>query len=122
MCRTLWAIADHHYKRRHFKKAAEAFTNVNLRKLPKDAEELMFKRGHSLFEIEEYEKARYDLFEVMKKPGDFTNPQPITSAILHTLTTNPVALEGFESIANHSDFKDIVPAYIAQTLHATEHF
>ena len=66
----LWAIADHHYKRRHFKKAAEAFDLVNLRKLQKTyKEELRFKRGHSLFEEGDYEKARYDLFEVMKKMG-----------------------------------------------------
>ena len=32
----LWAIANHHYKRRHFKKAAAAFDLVNLRKLPKN--------------------------------------------------------------------------------------
>ncbi len=120
----LWAIADHHYKRRHFKKAAEAFTNVNLRKLPKDAQrELRFKRGHSLFEIEEYEKARYDLFEVMKKPGDFNEHATYYFSHIAYINNKPqVALEGFESIANHSDFKDIVPVYIAQTLHATEHF
>ena len=36
---------------------------------------------------------------------------------------NPqVALEGFESISSHPDFIDVVPTYIAQTLHATEQF
>ena len=54
-----WAIADHHYKRRHFKKAAAAFDQVNIRNLPKNKQrELRFKRGHSLFEEESFEKAR----------------------------------------------------------------
>ena len=120
----LWAIADHHYKRRHFKKAAAAFNLVNLRKLSKNLQrELRFKRGHSLFEEEEYEKARFDLFEVMKKPGPFLEPSTYYFSHIAYINNKPqVALEGFEEIANHPDFADLVPVYIAQTLHATEQY
>ena len=120
----LWSIADHHYKRRHFKKSAEAFDRVNLRKLPKDKQrELRFKRGHSLFEEEEFEKARYDLFEVMKKPGAFLEPSTYYFSHIAYINNKPqVALEGFEAIKDHPDFAELVPVYIAQTLHATEQY
>ncbi len=120
----LWEIGDHHYKRRHFNKAAAAFDQVNIRKLPKDQQrELRFKRGHSLFEEKNYEKARFDLFEVMKKPGAFLEPATYYFSHIAYINNKPqVALEGFEDIANHPDFVDLVPVYIAQTLHATEQY
>lgn len=119
-----WAIADHHYKRRHFKKSAAAFDEVNIRQLRKSKQrELRFKRGHSLFEEERYEDARYDLFQVMKSDGDFKEAATYYFSHIAYLNNKPqVALEGFEAIANHKDFVDIVPVYIAQTLHATEQF
>lgn len=119
-----WAIADHHYKRRHFKKAAAAFDKVNIRNLPKDKQrELRFKRGHSLFEEESFEKARYDLFEVMKNPGAFLAPSTYYFSHIAYINNKPqVALDGFEEIADHPDFVDLVPVYIAQTLHATEQY
>jgi TolA-binding protein len=68
----LFAIADHHYKRRHYEKASEAFNKVDLRQLSTDKKrELQFKRGHSFFEKENFEAARYDLFDVMKSKGTF---------------------------------------------------
>jgi len=120
----LWQIADHHYKRRHFKKASIAFNKVDYRKLNSNAQrELRYKRGHSLFEQEKYEKARYDLFEVIKKKGAYFAPATYYFSHIAYLNDNPqVALEGFESIADHEDFVDIVPVYIAQTLHATSQF
>ena len=120
----LWEIADHHYKRRHFKKAAVAFNEVDLRRLPKDQQrELRFKRGHSLFEEEDFEAARYDLFEVMKEEGAYLAPSTYYFSHISYLKGNPqVALEGFEAISTHPDFIDVVPTYIAQTLHATEQF
>ncbi len=122
--KALWAIADHHYKRRHYKKSATAFDQVDLRQLTVDKQrELRFKRGHSLFEREDFEKARYDLFEVMKKEGAYWAPASYYFSHIAYLNGNPqVALEGFESIATHEDFHDIVPIYIAQTLHATSQF
>ncbi len=119
-----WAIANHHYKRRHFKKAVSAFDQVNIRKLSKDKQrELRFKRGHSLFEEENYEKARYDLFEVMKNPGTFLAPSTYYFSHIAYINNKPqVALDGFEDIADHPDFVDLVPVYIAQTLHATEQY
>jgi len=120
----LWQIADHHYKRRHFKKAAIAFNKVDLRKLNSNTQlELRFKRGHSFFEQEEYDKARYDLFEVIKKEGIYFAPATYYFSHIAYLNDNPqVALDGFESISDHVDFADIVPVYIAQTLHATSQF
>jgi TolA-binding protein len=119
-----WAIADHHYKRRHFKKAAEAFNIVKLRQLPQAQQrELRYKRGHSLFEEERYEEARYDLFEVMKKPGAFLEHATYYFSHIAYINNNPqVALEGFQAIADHPDFAELVPVYIAQTMHATQQF
>lgn len=119
-----WAMADHHYKRRHFKKSAAAFNKVNIRQLNKSKQrELRFKRGHSLFEEEKYEEARYDLFQVMKSEGDFKEASTYYFSHIAYIGDKPqVALEGFEAIADHEDFKDIVPVYIAQTLHATEQY
>ncbi|PCJ80489.1 MAG: hypothetical protein COA49_08440 [Bacteroidetes bacterium] len=122
--KALWEIADHHYKRRHYKKAAEAFNRVDIRQLSVDKQrELRFKRGHSLFEREKFEEARYDLFEVMKSDGAYWAPATYYFSHIAYLNGNPqVALEGFESIANTEDFVNIVPVYIAQTLHATSQF
>ena len=120
--RMYWAIADHHYKRRHFKRSAAAFDEVNIRQLSKNKQrELRFKRGHSLFEEEKYEDARYDLFQVMKSDGDYKEAATYYFSHIAYLNDKPqVALEGFESIADHKDFVDIVPVYIAQTLHVIE--
>ncbi len=122
--KALWEIANHHYKRRHYKKAALAFNEVAIRKLPKDQQrELRFKRGHSLFEQADFEAARYDLFEVMKQDGAYLAPATYYFSHISYLKGNPqIALEGFEDIASHPDFVSVVPIYIAQTLHATEQF
>ena len=44
----LWAIADHHYIRWHFKKSAAAFDRVNLRKLPKDKQRELISREQNI--------------------------------------------------------------------------
>ena len=120
----LWEIANHHYKRRHYKNAAAAFNEVDLRRLPKDKQrELRFKRGHSLFERGDFDAARFDLFEVMKEEGPYFAPATYYFSHISYMNNKPqVALDGFESIAAHADFVDIVPIYIAQTLHSTEQF
>ena len=63
------------------------------------------------------------LFEVMKEEGAYLAPSTYYFSHISYLKGNPqVALEGFEAISTHPDFIDVVPTYIAQTLHATEQF
>tara|TARA_B100000780_G_scaffold278210_1_gene251008 strand:+ start:2401 stop:5562 length:3162 start_codon:yes stop_codon:yes gene_type:complete len=121
---SLYAIADHHYKRRHYKKAAEAFNKVDVRQIGTEKKrELQFKRGHSLFEIEEFESARYDLFDVMKSNGTFHSAATYYFSHIAYLNNNPqVALDGFYEIADDPDFVSVVPIYIAQSLHASSQF
>ena len=120
----LFAIADHHYKRRHYKKAAEGFDKVDMRQLSKvEKRELQFKRGHSLFEEELFEAARFDLFDVMKTKGDYYSAATYYFSHIAYLNNNPkVALKGFYDIAEDPDFVSVVPIYIAQSLHASSQF
>jgi TolA-binding protein len=120
----LYSIADHHYKRRHYGKAAEAFNKVDLRQLSTDKKrELQFKRGHSFFEKENFEAARYDLFDVMKSKGTFHSAATYYFSHIAYLNDNPkVALDGFYNIADDPDFVSVVPIYIAQSLHASSQF
>jgi TolA-binding protein len=120
----LYAIADHHYKRRHYKKAAEAFDKVDLRQLSLDKKrELQFKRGHSLFEMEDFEAAKYDLFDVLKSKGTFHSAATYYFSHIAYLNGNPqVALNGFYEISEDPNFVSVVPIYIAQSLHASSQF
>lgn len=119
-----WELADLYYSRRDWDEVIAAFAQVNERKLkPAELLELKFKRGHALFEEEELEAARIDLFEVAEAAGPYQDAaRYYFSHIAYSREQPQVALEGFQSLADKEDFADLVPIYIAQLLHETERY
>lgn len=119
-----WSLANHHYKRKNYSKASDALESIRVRDLsPEKRDEYRFKLGHCYFEREAYEKARGPLYEVLDVEGDFqAAAQYYFSHIAYLKGQPQVALDGFETIADHPDFDELVPLYIAQLLHATGQF
>lgn len=119
-----WELANYHYKRRNYSSATEAFQAIRVRELSKPRrDEYRFKLGHCHFEREEYEKARVPLYEVLEVEGEFQAAAQYYFSHIAYLNGQPqVALDGFERIAEHPDFKELVPLYITQLLHATGQF
>lgn len=122
-----WDFANYLYRKRDWKDAAAAFDSLNTLRMS-DAQklEMQFKRGHSRFELEDYEAARLDLFAVMEggeEAGAFGQPARYYFSHISYLKGQPqVALEGFESLQDDPKLKRVVPIYIAQLLHETEQY
>ena len=119
-----WELANYHYKRKNYSRASEEFMGIRIRDLAKPKrDELRFKLGHCLFEREEFEKARVYLYDVLDVEGEFQAPAQYYFSHIAYLNGQPqVALDGFERIADHPAFAELVPLYIAQLLHATGQF
>lgn len=119
-----WELADLYYSRRDWKEALAAFDGVSERRLkPSELLELQFKRGHARFELEQYDLARLDLFEVAEVAGFYQDAATYYFAHIAYMRDQPqVALSGFQSLQNKEDFEDLVPIYIAQLLHETEQY
>lgn len=119
-----WELANYHYKRRSYSSAAKALEAIRPRELSASKRnEYRFKLGHCYFEKEAYEEARIPLYEVIQTKGDFLAPAQYYFSHIAYLNGQPqVALDGFESIADNPDFKELVPLYITQLLHATGQF
>ena len=116
-----WQLANHHYKRRNYTKAIDAFEAIRSRDLTLTRRnEYRFKLGHALFENERYEEARVQLYDILNVEGEFQNAAKYYfSHIAYLNGQSRVALDGFEKIADDPDFEELVPLYIAQLLHAT---
>ena len=119
-----WELANYHYKRKNYSRASEEFMGIRIRDLAKPKrDELRFKLGHCLFEREAFEKARVYLYDVLDVEGEFQAPAQYYFSHIAYLNGQPqVALDGFERIADHPAFAELVPLYIAQLLHATGQF
>ena len=119
-----WELANYHYKRKNYRTASEEFEGIRVRDLSMPRrDEYRFKLGHCHFEREEFEKARVPLYEVLEVKGEFqAAAQYYFSHIAYLKGQPQVALDGFEKIADHPDFKELVPLYITQLLHATGQF
>ena len=119
-----WQLANHHYKRRNYDKAIDAFEIIRPRDLSLTRRnEYRFKLGHALFEKERYEEARVQLYDILSVKGEFQSAAKYYfSHIAYLNGQSRVALDGFESIAEDPDFEELVPLYIAQLLHATGQF
>ncbi len=122
-----WDFANYLYRKRDWKDAAMAFDSLNtLRMKPAQKLEMQFKRGHALFEMEDFDEARLDLYAVMEAgeaAGAFEKPARYYFSHISYLKGQPqVALEGFESLKDDPKLKRVVPIYVAQLLHETEQY
>ena len=111
-----WELANYHYKRKNYSRASEEFMGIRIRDLAKPKrDELRFKLGHCFFEREAFEKARVYLYDVLDVEGEFQAPAQYYFSHIAYLNGQPqVALDGFERIADHPAFAELVPLYIAQ--------
>ena len=122
-----WMYANHLYRKRDWRDVIEAFDVIKTTRMPAEKKlELTFKKGHAKFELERYDEARLDLYSVMEageSAGIFAdNSKYYFSHISYIKGQPQVALTGFQELANHPNFGDIVPIYIAQLLHETEQY
>ena len=122
-----WKFANFLYKKREWNNAIAAFESIRTNRMPAmQKRELQFKKGHSRFELEQYDEARLDLFAVMENPDESkkyaANAQYYFSHISYIKGQPQVALNGFQSLAALPEFEHTVPIYIAQLLHETEQF
>ena len=109
-----WELANFHYKRRNYSKAAAAFQDIRVRALDAPRrDEYRFKLGHCHFEREEYELARVPLYEVLDVEGPFQSAAQYYFSHIAYLNDQPqVALDGFEKIADDPNFSELSnPSY-----------
>ena len=119
-----WELANYHYQRRAYRSAIDAFRQISVRELDHEKRnEYRFKLGHCHFEKEEYQESRIQLYDVLNVESKFQAPAQYYFAHIAYINDQPqVALDGFEKIADNPEFKELVPLYITQLLHATGQF
>ena len=119
-----WDHANNLYQEKDWADAVAVYNILSERRLGrKQLDELRFKRGHSLFEMEAYDEAKADLFAVQGNEGDYADAAKYYFSHIAYVQGKPaVALQGFRDLAEKEDFEDLVPIYITQLLHETERF
>ena len=120
----IWELAQFQYTGKKWKDAIASFDRLRNKDLSRLQEiELHFKRGHSYFELDQWEQARKDLIPVMEGGGEFAQPAKYYFSHIAYRTDQPqVALQGFQELEKDAEYQSIVPIYICQLLHETEQF
>lgn len=122
--RVTYELANHNYKRRNFRKAQDWFFKTNIKDLsPGERDEYNFKRGHTHFEMEDFDNARKFLTVAKDSDSEFRRPALYYySHIVYTEDQFETALRGFQELEKDPDFSAIAPYYITQILYKQERY
>ncbi len=109
-------MGRYQYRVSHFKEALEYFDMVWKQNLnDEELAELYFKKGYSLFKLEQYDKASKMFYELIDKESKYKSPAVYFYAHLaYTNKNYETALNNFRKIEDDPTFAPIVPYYNVQ--------
>lgn len=109
-------LGKYYYQKKDYPVAIDWLTKLNVMDLdPEDADEYHFKLGLSYFELNNYDKARIQFYEVKDSPSQYGSPSLYYfSHIEYTKGSYQNALDGFLRLKDDPSFSRLVPSYIVQ--------
>lgn len=109
-------LGKYNYRRKKWDKAIEYFEQVDRLDLTTDeVEEYHFKLGYSYFEMERFDEAKAQFYEIKNGEGDYRNPALYYySHLAYDNGDYQAALEGFLQLQSDEVFGSVVPYYISQ--------
>jgi tetratricopeptide (TPR) repeat protein len=109
-------LGKYNYRKKKYEDVIKWFEMVEMRELTKaELSELYFKRGHSYFEMGQFEKAKKDFYEIKDVDTKYSAPANYYYSHIAYLEKNyETALQGFNRLVNNASFGPVVPYYIAQ--------
>lgn len=109
-------LGKSNFRKKKYEETIEYLEQVDLFDLSKeDQAELYFKRGYSYFEVNKFDKAKADLYEIKDVDNKYAHPANYYYSHISYLEKNyNTALEGFNRLVTNETFGPVVPYYITQ--------
>ena len=122
----LWFyLGGYYFDRKQYKKALNAFEQVEMRVLANEEEEaaFQFKKGYCFFVQDKYEQAKPLFAAVKSGNSQYANKALFYySHILYMEQSYHAALQGFMQLQSVDTYSEIVPFYIAHIYFATQEY
>jgi tetratricopeptide (TPR) repeat protein len=122
----LWFyLGGYYFDRKQYKKALNAYEEVEMRVLTNKDEEAAyrFKKGYCYFIGDKYDKAKPLFVEVKSGDSQYANKALFYySHILYMENSYNAALQGFVQLQSAETYSEIVPFYIAHIYFATQEY
>jgi len=122
----LWFyLGGYYFDRKQYKKALNAYEQVEMRVLTNKEEEAAyrFKKGYCYFIQDKYDRAKPLLVEVKSGDSQYANRALFYySHILYIENSYNAALQGFVQLQSAETYAEIVPFYIAHIYFATQEY
>ncbi|MCL2131941.1 MAG: tetratricopeptide repeat protein [Lentimicrobiaceae bacterium] len=122
----LWFyLAGYYFDKKQYKKALEAYEQVEMRVLADKEEEAAyrFKKGYCYFVQDKYDRAKPLLLEVKSGDSQYASRALFYySHILYVEKSYHAALQGFTQLQSEETYAEIVPFYIAHIYFATQEY
>ena len=109
-------LAKSAYRKKKYKETLDNFDKVDVYQLDKEQlGELHFKRGYAYLQLNQFDKAKQDFFDIKELDGKYKSPAIFYySHISYQEKKYEVALQGFNQLVNDETFGSSVPYYITQ--------
>ncbi|MFN2423578.1 MAG: tetratricopeptide repeat protein [Cryomorphaceae bacterium] len=120
----LLELARYNFNRRDYDDAILYFNRLDLRDYSEEVQdEILFKKGFSAFENEDYELARTSFFPLLEKEGPYTGPvNYYYGHIAYKNENYQTALKSLRKAGEDPNFSAVVPYYVAQIYHFQEKY
>ncbi|MCA1751516.1 MAG: tetratricopeptide repeat protein, partial [Flavobacteriales bacterium] len=120
----LLELARYNFNRRDYDDAILYFNRLDLRDYSEEVQdEILFKKGFSAFENEDYELARTSFFPLLEKEGPYTGPvNYYYGHIAYKNENYQTALKSLRKAGEDPNFSSVVPYYVAQIYHFQEKY
>lgn len=120
----LLELARYNFNRRDYDDAIQYFNRLDLRDYSESVQdEILFKKGFSAFENEDFEQARTAFFPLVDKEGPYSGPvNYYYGHIAYKNENYQTALKSLRKAGEDPDFSAVVPYYVTQIYHFQEKY
>ena len=117
-------LGNYNFNRRDYKDALYWLNRLDERDLSTtEKEEVVFKKGFSAFQLDEYEVAKVEFYKLKDKPGAYHGPTNYYYGhIAYTEGNYQTALEALTKAESDPNFAPVVPYYKTQIYHFQEKY
>lgn len=112
-------LARYNFNRRDYDDALRWFDRLDIRDFDQTTQdEIVFKKGFSAFELEDFETAQAAFYRLKDQEGAYYGPTNYYYGhIAYTQGNYQTALESFKKAGDDENFAPVVPYYITQIYH-----
>lgn len=119
-----YQLGRYHYQKHRYDRAIENFATLDTSDLEEGRRhEVAFKKGHAHFKEGDFEKADQAFYSIKDQEQDYYGPANYYFAhIAYRRKNYQTALEHFQRIEDHPNFKGIIPYYLTQIHYLLENY